>query len=278
MSILGFFGRIFAPAVVFVLIPTFNQKNYISDAIEGALAQRAKFPIMLIIRDDASTDGTAEIVRDYQIKHPSKIRAILRKSNGFALESPMVEMLTLAHEILGSMPSKYSLARAFIAFCEGDDYWNHPGKLRKQIAVLGRHQKATIAHHDAQILLEDESMIAYRDSLQAHLEAFRPKRRTADGSLLAAHNFVLTCTAVLRLSVVDIDEIKRRPRGLVVADWINFALAGRQGRVVYNPKKMATYRLHPDSTFSSATETQRFKLIAPTLEYLKQIPDKSVKN
>ena len=274
VSIIKLFGRFFGPAVVFVLIPTFNQRNYISQAIEGALAQRSKFPVIIIIRDDASTDGTAEIVRDYQIKHPTKIRAILRTSNGFALESPMVEMLTLAHEILGSMPRKYSLDRAFIAFCEGDDYWNHPGKLRKQLAVLGRHQKATIAHHDAQILLEDESMIGYRDSLQAHLEAFRPKERVADGSLLDAHNFVLTCTAVLRLSVVDIDEIKRRPRGLVVGDWINFALAGRQGRVVYNPKKMATYRLHSGSSFSSATESERFKRGAATVEYLEQIPDR----
>ena len=98
--------------VVTIRCITYNHVNFIRDAIDGFLMQETTFPVEIIIHDDASTDGTAEIVKDYADKHPQLFRTILQKENQYSKGN--------------SKPFKdtYSMARGeFIAFCEGDDYW-----------------------------------------------------------------------------------------------------------------------------------------------------------
>ena len=67
--------------LVSILCVTYNQKDYIAQTIEGFLIQKVDFPIEIIIHDDASTDGTAEIVQEYANKYPELIRPILQKEN-----------------------------------------------------------------------------------------------------------------------------------------------------------------------------------------------------
>ena len=55
---------------------TYNHKEYIRDALDGFLSQRTDFPYEILINDDASTDGTADIIREYEQKYPEKIRAV----------------------------------------------------------------------------------------------------------------------------------------------------------------------------------------------------------
>lgn len=51
--------------VVSVLCTCYNHEAFIRDAIEGVLMQETTFPYELIIHDDASTDGSAEIIWQY---------------------------------------------------------------------------------------------------------------------------------------------------------------------------------------------------------------------
>ena len=67
--------------LVSILCATYNQKKYIAQCIEGFLCQKVNFPIEIIIHDDASTDGTADIVREYANKHPDLIKPILQTEN-----------------------------------------------------------------------------------------------------------------------------------------------------------------------------------------------------
>ena len=62
---------------------TYNHKEYIRDALDGFLSQRTDFPYEILINDDASTDGTADIIREYEQKYPEKIRALLQTENQY---------------------------------------------------------------------------------------------------------------------------------------------------------------------------------------------------
>ena len=89
---------------------TYNHEEYIRDALEGFVSQRTDFPFEVLISDDASTDGTAAIIREYAEKYPHIIRPFFQEKNLFSQGiDPLDAVLFLA-------------ARGqSLAACEGDD-------------------------------------------------------------------------------------------------------------------------------------------------------------
>lgn len=123
------------PPRVSVICLTYNHAAWIRQCLEGFLIQRAPFPVEIIVHDDASTDGTAEIVREFAIRYPGRIRAILQRENQY---SRGVKVLAEA----------WREARApYLAFCEGDDAWVDSDKLRRQVDALERHPDCRICLH-----------------------------------------------------------------------------------------------------------------------------------
>lgn len=117
---------------------TYNHENYIRECIDGVLMQKTTFPVRVCIHDDASTDKTAEIVREYQEKYPNLIWAYYQKENTFRHPN-RAEMRS---EFMGwAEEGKYH------ATCEGDDYWTNPYKLQKQVEILEKNQDCVVCHH-----------------------------------------------------------------------------------------------------------------------------------
>lgn len=112
---------------VSVCINTFNQSAHIHDTIKSILSQKTNFSFEIVIHDDASTDGTAEIVSDYANKYPSKIRAILQSKNQYS-DNPHKPFRICWDSAIGD----------YIALCEGDDYWIDQLKLQKQYELIER--------------------------------------------------------------------------------------------------------------------------------------------
>lgn len=116
---------------------TYNHENYIRDAIEGFLMQETDFPFEIIIHDDASTDATADIIREYERKYPDIIKPIYQTENQYS-KGEKVTLFTLK-----AARGKY------IALCEGDDYWIDPLKLQKQINEMEKRPECYISFHPA---------------------------------------------------------------------------------------------------------------------------------
>jgi glycosyltransferase involved in cell wall biosynthesis len=143
--------------VVSICCQTYNHKKLIRDALEGFLMQITSFPFEIIIHDDASTDGTQEIIRDYQQKHPSIIRTIFQKENQFSKTGvyPLFNM--------------YSVAKGkYVADCDGDDYWTDPMKLQKQVDFMETHPEYVMCFHDYRIHHVDKGIIVVPSSKAPH--------------------------------------------------------------------------------------------------------------
>lgn len=118
--------------VVSVCCSTYNHGNFLRDAIHGFLTQKTDFPFEIIIRDDASDDGTTEIVLDYARRYPKIVHTLINESNRFKLGE------RAAHVWPSVAKGKY------IALCEGDDFWIAPNKLQKQVDLLEKHRNAVM--------------------------------------------------------------------------------------------------------------------------------------
>lgn len=105
---------------------TFNHVQFIRECLDSFLMQKTDFLFEVLIHDDASTDGTAEIIKEYQQKYPDIIKPVYQTENQWS-------------KGIRNIQSKYNFPRAkgkYIAMCEGDDYWTDPNKLQKQVDFL----------------------------------------------------------------------------------------------------------------------------------------------
>lgn len=120
---------------VSICCTTYNQENYIADAIESFLMQKTNFKFEIIIHDDASTDGTLEIVRTYEKKY-SNIVVIAQQENQYSKKKDI---------LLNYMYPK--IKGRYIAICEGDDYWISDNKLQKQYDFMENNKDYSICVH-----------------------------------------------------------------------------------------------------------------------------------
>jgi glycosyltransferase involved in cell wall biosynthesis len=58
---------------VSIFILTYNQEEYIAQAIDSILMQKANFTYQLVIGEDCSTDATRTICEEYVIEYPQQI-------------------------------------------------------------------------------------------------------------------------------------------------------------------------------------------------------------
>lgn len=123
--------------MVSICCVAYNHEQYIKDALDGFLAQKVDFKYEIIIHDDASTDSTASIIRDYEKRYPDIVKGIYQEENQFSQGIKPLQAF-----VFPKAQGKY------IALCDGDDYWCDSEKLRKQIDFLEKHEDYSACVHD----------------------------------------------------------------------------------------------------------------------------------
>src|SRR5690554_4195573 len=127
--------------IVSICCITYNHSPFIRQCLEGFVKQETKFEFEVLIHDDASTDDTAEIIKEYERQFPGIIKPIYQKENQYS------------KGIKGSKVFNFPRAQGkYIAFCEGDDYWTDPLKLQKQVDILEKNKHLSGSYHKVEIV------------------------------------------------------------------------------------------------------------------------------
>lgn len=122
--------------LVSVLTQTYNQAPYIRECLDGILMQQTNFAYELLIYDDASTDGTADIIREYEARYPDIIKPIYQTENQFS------------KGVRISLEYQYPRVKGkYVTYCEGDDYWTDPLKLTKQVLFMEENPEIPCCFH-----------------------------------------------------------------------------------------------------------------------------------
>ena len=129
-------GKMTQPLVSICCL-TYNHEPFIRKCLDGFLMQETTFPVEILIHDDASTDGTDDIIREYTEKYPDKIFPLFEEENKYS------------NGYKGKMDFfNYNRVRGkYIATCEGDDYWTDPLKLQKQVDFMESHPEYSVCFH-----------------------------------------------------------------------------------------------------------------------------------
>jgi glycosyltransferase involved in cell wall biosynthesis len=227
---------------------TYNHKEFIKEAIEGFLMQKTTFPVEIIIRDDASTDGTSEIVKSYSERHPQIIRPILLTKNQ---HSQRREAFT---NIISGVSGDY------IALCEGDDYWISENKLHEQVSLLKKYAECSFCFHTTNIINQGGMPSGRFKPISNQLIHELPE--------LFGHNFIHTSSIVLRKSKLDRfpDWFYEVPMG----DWPLCILLAEKGNFLYLDKVLSHYRHHDSSNWSSKSLANQYQGISLLFEKLCQ--------
>lgn len=124
--------------MVSIICAAYNHEKFIRSALDGFINQKTDFNFEVLVHDDASTDNTANIIREYEKAYPNIIKPIYQSENKFS------KSVDIQKEII------IPIARGkYIALCEGDDYWIDEHKLQKQVDYLESHPDCTICFTNA---------------------------------------------------------------------------------------------------------------------------------
>ena len=147
----------------------YNHEPYLRDCFEGFVMQQTNFPFVAIVHDDASTDNSAAIIREYEEKYPDIIKPIYEAENQYSKRDGSVTRIMNA--AIDATGAKY------VAMCEGDDYWTDPLKLQKQVDFLNNNLDLSKFSEKDQCTIASR-LIALLGSEEYQLSKMDKKRET----------------------------------------------------------------------------------------------------
>ena len=232
--------------MISICMITYNHEKYLKQAINGVLMQKTDFEFELVIANDNSPDNTDKIIREYIQANPNgnKIKYLHNKVN--------IGMMPNFVNALENCSGKY------IAMCEGDDYWKDEFKLQKQVDFLEQNKEYVICFHKVNV---EKDGIIEEDSITLEV----PKKTTIYD--LAKGNYIHTCSAVFRNNLFEKfpDYFYKSPIG----DYFLHMLNSRYGDIYCINDKMAVYRVHDTSYWSSKQQEDRIKIWVDFIENIK---------
>lgn len=220
--------------IVSVSCITYNHAKYIRQCLDGMLMQKTDFRYEILIHDDASTDGTDDIIREYETKYPDIIKPIYETENQYS------------KGIRISATYNYPRAKGkYIALCEGDDFWTDSRKLDRQVRFMEENTSCMLSAHSA-YLIDAES------NKQLAIKQLGNKVKFYDikDCISGFGREVCTNTLMFRRCIIHNTPqfYETAPNG----DYIIPIIASLHGDIAYLPYLMAAHRLLSSSSVTKS--------------------------
>lgn len=227
-----------AKPILSILLITYQHERYIQQAIESIFAQDFAGPIELIIADDASTDNTLDIIKKFDGIDARFRFHFLEPKGNLGITKNYQRGFQACHG-------------DFVAVLEGDDYWSHPEKLKRQIAFLDAHPECVMCAVNC--FLENSSVNSFkpRGVVGDHFSLLTSADLIADNII---SNF---STCMYRLSALQ--TLPPTLFELRAYDWIVHIAMGLHGLLGYIHEPMSVYRLHTHGTWTKIPHSERLK-------------------
>lgn len=238
--------------VVSVIVPTFNQREFIAQTLQSILMQRTEFDFEILVGEDSSADGTRELCEEIAARHPDRIRLILhRPENRIVIDGVQTGRFNLLY-LFAQCRGEY------VAWCDGDDYWTDEAKLSAQVEVLRSQPDAVMCMTNAVREIDGKLTSDY----------FIPQRLFRDVSRaeLAAGEPIINQSVLFRNVLAD-PSFPTTMLEVVNADTVFWAWMARFGRAIACPNlKPVVYRVHRRGIWSLRSGVQRARFRRTTFQ------------
>lgn len=208
---------------------TYNHEPYIRQCLDGFVLQKTNFRFEAIVHDDASTDGTASIIREYAEKYPDIIKPIYETENKYSKQDGSIRKIMAAHT-----HGKY------VAMCEGDDYWTDPYKLQKQVDFLESHSDYVMCSHRHSDYIQEKDMMLY-DTSENDVDYDL-------NSLIRGEWYFHPLTIMFRRDALNIEHYEKYPVSMDAVLIYEILKNGGKGHCFHD--SMAVYRYHAAGVWS----------------------------
>lgn len=221
--------------IVSIICLAYNHEQYIGQCLEGFVMQKTDFAYEVIIHDDASTDNTATIIKEYELKYPHIIKPIYQKENQYS-KGVKIGQTYLYPKVQGK----------YIAECEGDDYWIDPLKLQKQVDFLEKSSEYIMCCSDAVIQTNNGILewCRYPHNQDVKLEDI----------IINGGWFLQTATLIYRKELLSgYPDFCRKCH---VGDYPLMLWAGVNGKIFWMAEKQVVYRYSIGNSWTSTYNKQ----------------------
>ena len=244
---------------VYIRCYTYNQAQYIEEAMNGFVMQETDFPFVVTIVDDASTDDEQQVIQDYfgksfYTEEPSvafqeqteygKVLFARHNTNKNCFFAIVLLKENHHRQKKKKLPylSRWINGVPYVALCEGDDYWTDSRKLQKQVNYMDAHPDCTLCVHSSQWRTDDS---LYPGGCQDS----EPMDYSVEDLIRCGGLHFATASFLYRTELSRVWPEWRRKAG--VGDFPLQILAGLQGNVHYMPDTMCVYRFRSEGSWSS---------------------------
>lgn len=226
---------------------TYNHEPYIAQTLDGFLMQKTNFPFEVLVHDDASTDRTADIIREYEQNFPKIVKPIYQKENQYSQGKRAIS-------------ATWNFPRAqgkYIALCEGDDYWIDENKLQMQVDFLENNPEYGMCYTKAKQFIQKTGKFS-RAKNGSYVIDFE--------DLLFNGNRVPTLTTVFRKDLLNsyLKEIYPQDKGWLMGDYPMWLYFAHESRIKFIDKVTSVYRVLENSASHS-------KNIEKSLNFAKSV-------
>ena len=229
--------------IVAIKCLVYNHEPFLRDCLEGFVMQQTNFPFVAIVHDDASTDGSAAIIREYEEKYPDIIKPIYEAENQYSKQDGSLgRIMNAAIEATGAK---------YVAMCEGDDYWTDPLKLLKQVDFMEANSEYGLCYTDYN-RLED----ATQTLTEAMFEKQNQYRPISYEQHLLKPGYLAPMTWLYRRDLTNLLSKAKIYTDGTYAYMLEFLY---NSKVVYIPQATAVYRSHAGSASSPIGDKALFR-------------------